>query len=213
MPRPPHATFDRVAEAAGRLRSAGQAPTVRRLRAEIGGGSESTILKHLRDWLAREDIAVGSDETIAPTLASAILDEQARVAAKAVAAFRERMDLAEANLTDLQGALDQATGELAEVHVTLEQRREQVARLEGLRAHLEQEAANRREEMAQVAERLAAAEQRAATAEGQLQLLERLRVEEREVAQQRLRALEERLAAAEHREREAWRSVMPRDKR
>lgn len=55
--RPPRVIYERVAEAADTLISAGERPTLRRLREVLGGGSIAALQRHLSQWKAERQRA------------------------------------------------------------------------------------------------------------------------------------------------------------
>jgi SOS-response transcriptional repressor LexA len=57
MPCTPTIEYEDVAEAADALVSAGQSPTIRRLRDRLGTGSDTSIHRHLKAYRAKQALA------------------------------------------------------------------------------------------------------------------------------------------------------------
>lgn len=71
-------TYATFIQAANEIRAEGQTPSVRLIRAKIGG-SNSTLLGYLQQWRNDADLAASVDDNISETLRQAILSEYGRV--------------------------------------------------------------------------------------------------------------------------------------
>ena len=107
--------YEEVAPVCDRLAAEGQTPTVRKLRAELGTGSNSTLLAHLNQWQEQRREAARAEVTLPTALVDVV--QQALVAAAATAR------------AELQAELNESRAKLGEVEELLSAGEEESARL------------------------------------------------------------------------------------
>jgi len=175
-PRKTGTSYAEIAAAADRLTANGERPTVRAVRAEIGGGSLATIQRHFTEWKGGRRAAPVS-AALSPELQRVILAEMERSSA----AVRAEL---ETELADTQAERDALTAELERQGETLaasEERAEaqsaEVERQAGALALLERGLADAREQAAREREAAEAARKAAALAELRLESLPQLHAE------------------------------------
>lgn len=113
----PGITYEDVTAACEHLNSEGQAPTVRRLRAELGGGSNTTLLTHLNRWQQQRRAALQTDTHLPAKVVEALNRALAETSASARAERETEVAELNAQLAEaiqLLGAAEQATETLNE---------------------------------------------------------------------------------------------------
>ena len=186
-PREP-ITYDAVAQICSTLTQDGNRPTVRRVQSEVGG-SNTTILNHLRRWQDTQRAAGAQstkDNPFTESLRAALL----AWGEERTAQLREQSDGRIAELEELYAAA-QDGWEQAEARIGVLEEQVQVGEVQGRAANLQAEA-----DLQKLEQRLAVAEARAEGAESLLgELQDRLAREQQGAESHAVAAAESRIKA------------------
>ena len=113
-------TYEQVATIADRLSKAGQTPTIRALREELGDtGSPNTIHRHLNVWRERQPAADATQAALPQGLISAIAAEIKRATAQARVELEERLARVQTEANELARAGEDLEKERDEVAMQL----------------------------------------------------------------------------------------------
>ena len=135
-------TYDEVARVAVQILQEGHRPSVRKVRAELGTGSNATILSHLNEWNARRD-QMESDATPLPAgVLTAIREALAEAISATRAALEDRLNEAQAQIAEDQQLLADAQAQVEGLEAALAAAEKKAVadqqRLEDLQERLEQ---------------------------------------------------------------------------
>lgn len=97
-------TYQSVAKVCNHLRIIGEKPSVRKIKAELGG-SHTVIGEFLKRWRAETQLSESSDMAISEELQHAILAEFAQVALQVQSSFKETIEENELDLKETSAAL------------------------------------------------------------------------------------------------------------
>lgn len=124
-------SYEDVARVAVELTVAGQNPSIRAIRNELGTGSESTIGAHLRKWRAfetskkQEDMEAG----LSKELLSAIHAEITKHTNDTKTAMSENLNQANESIKELEGLLEKSEQKQNELLVTIQEKEAAIANL------------------------------------------------------------------------------------
>ena len=124
-------TYEDVARVALELTGAGQNPSIRAIRAELGTGSESTIGAHLRKWRAFEASKKQKDMEagLSKELLSAVHAEITKHTSKTKSTMEEVIKQNETSIKELESILEKAEQKNNEQFILLHEREAIIANL------------------------------------------------------------------------------------
>ncbi|MGA7800038.1 MAG: DNA-binding protein [Gammaproteobacteria bacterium] len=158
-------TEKQVADAANRMVDEGEAVSARRLREAIGGGSMSTILRHLQAWRAGQQAQQGPPpdmpDTVRETALRALQDVWATANRQAREAIDEIRTAAGSRIHDSKRDLEEAIAAAQELEGHLTERTAELTTADERTAALERELTARDAEVRLLQEQLEAAQKAA----------------------------------------------------
>jgi chromosome segregation ATPase len=185
-------TYSAVAAVAESMEQQGLEPSVRTVRDQLGGGSNSKVLPMLRQWKEARAARVASNVQLNPGIVDLILAQIAETASLASNDANMRAADAEEAMGQLAAELEAMEGRLAEREQELNTAQTQVLRHQG---QLHERARELEELRDLTAKAINEAEERAAADRGQVEALHR-KLERDSIGLDRLEALEAELHQA-----------------
>lgn len=159
MPREATITFEQVAAAADAIKAAGNKPTLRAVREQIGSGSFATVQRHLAQWQGGQGRQAEAALTLPPALQRAILEFMGQEMATQRAGIEAALAEAQSVAADLAREGEQMAEEIVRLQSDLGAALEQGERLTG---QLEQLTSERDRVSAEAADAIDAAKADAA---------------------------------------------------
>lgn len=167
-------TYEQAAAAADALVAAGERPTIRAVRARLGGGSPNTIQRHLEEWNQGRTLAVQSATTLPAEIQRLILAEMGREAAAVRAELQQELADARTNNEELARENDEQAQQIESLAAAFAQAQADLERRNGAIEQFEQSLAAARETAERERQGAEAARQALAKAELKLDALPRL---------------------------------------
>ena len=168
MGRDATVTYEQVAGIADSIQAAGNKPTLRAVREQVGGGSMGTINKLLQEWRATHERRAAVDMTLPPALQRALLDFMGTEIAGARAPLEAEIADHQATITDLATENERMAETIRDLSAQIEGLTADKAGIEGKAAQLAADLATAREEITR--ERQTAESARVELAKAQLRL-------------------------------------------
>ena len=168
MGRDATVTYEQVAGIADSIQAAGNKPTLRAVREQVGGGSMGTINKLLQEWRATHERRAAVDMTLPPALQRALLDFMGTEIAGARAPLEAEIADHQATTADLATENERQAETIRDLSAQIEGLTADRAGIEGKAAQLAADLATAREEITR--ERQTAESARVELAKAQLRL-------------------------------------------
>ncbi len=147
MARESTVTQEQVNAVANALQGAGEKPTPRKVRAQLGSGSMTTVLKYFQNWQASHTLPVVMDVALPTTLSKHLMEFVAQEKALSRAQVEEELVMMQQSQTDLVAENERNEATIEELTGELERFQTENAELTGRVAQLESEQQRLRDEI------------------------------------------------------------------